>query len=158
MKPADYEGKSVREIEKQISNGKGVLGWRVRIVHILLALLFILLGYGGASLILHNEIDRLVADNTTMKIKNGVLKEDNASLKKQLNDNQRVNQPISVIYHDVKKNDTLGSICVRYYGTGSYASHLAKLNGLTVKTTLQVGQIIKVPKEPDASWKKNGEN
>jgi hypothetical protein len=153
MKSADYEGKSIREIEKQINSEKSGHNWQVVITRFLPGLLLVLLGYGLAGLNWHSQMDRLNADNTSLKIENGILREENASLQKQLTDWQTTDKLTSIIYHDIKRHDTLGSISVKYYGTDGYASELAKLNGLTVRTTLQVGQIIKVPRKPEASWK-----
>lgn len=154
MKLSDYEGKSIREIDSQ-NNGKVGISWRFVISIIIPGLLLILLGYGLASFYLHGKINRLNASIADLQMENGILKEEKALMQSQLAEMQVASGSTDFIYHDVKHQDTLGSISVKYYGTGRYAAELAKLNGLTVRTTLHVGQIIKVPRKPQADWKKN---
>ncbi len=48
----------------------------------------------------------------------------------------------------VKPGDTLNGISLSLYGTESYASQIAQLNGLTLESVLQVNQTLKVPKKP----------
>jgi len=48
----------------------------------------------------------------------------------------------------VKPGDTLNGISLSLYGTESYASQIAQLNGLPLESVLQVDQTLKVPKKP----------
>ncbi|MCL2337844.1 MAG: LysM peptidoglycan-binding domain-containing protein [Firmicutes bacterium] len=50
--------------------------------------------------------------------------------------------------YTVKAGDTLNGISVYLFGTASYASQIAELNGLTDKSILQLDQKLKVPKNP----------
>jgi len=50
----------------------------------------------------------------------------------------------------VQPGDTLGGISVSLFGTESYISQIAELNGLNTESILQVGQKLKTPKKPGA--------
>ncbi|TYO93864.1 LysM peptidoglycan-binding domain-containing protein [Desulfallas thermosapovorans] len=152
MKLADYEGKTIREIERQ-NNRKAGLNRRFAITNIALGLFLILLGCGLASFYYHGHLDRLNASIADLQIENGILKEEKASLQSQLAEKQDEIERLDFIFHVVKYQDTLSSISVKYYGTIGYTAELAELNDLTTKTPLRVGQIIKVPRKPYAEWK-----
>lgn len=51
--------------------------------------------------------------------------------------------------YEVKPGDTLTGISISLFGTESYASQIAELNGLTPESILQVGQTLKIPRRSE---------
>ncbi|GBF33770.1 hypothetical protein DCCM_2880 [Desulfocucumis palustris] len=60
-------------------------------------------------------------------------------------------QPGGYINHRVQSGESLSHISKRYYNSIRYSEYLAKVNGISVNSQLSVGQIIKVPGNPDKS-------
>jgi len=54
-----------------------------------------------------------------------------------------------IIYYEIQKGDCFETIATYYYGSESYASELARFNKMKVNSILNIGQIIKVPRETD---------
>ena len=61
-------------------------------------------------------------------------------------------KPDGLIHHTVRAGEYLSLISQQYYGTIKYTEHLARLNGIDINSQLYIGQIIKLPREPDKSW------
>ncbi len=61
-------------------------------------------------------------------------------------------EPDGLIHHTVRAGEYLSLISQQYYGTIKYTEHLARLNGIDINSQLYIGQIIKLPREPDKSW------
>jgi LysM repeat protein len=61
-------------------------------------------------------------------------------------------KPDGLIHHTVRAGEYLSLISQQYYGTIKYTEHLARLNGIDMNSQLYIGQIIKLPREPDKSW------
>lgn len=60
--------------------------------------------------------------------------------------------PDGLIHHAVRGGEYLSLISQQYYGTIKYTEHLARLNGIDINSQLHIGQIIKLPRQPDKSW------
>jgi len=84
------------------------------------------------------------------------LNSENASLKEQIYAQAKQILPTTktsddkdadgFIFHVVQAGDCFATISERYYQELDYTSELAKLNGLTINSTLHIGQVIRVPK------------
>ncbi|KJS15223.1 MAG: hypothetical protein VR69_13955 [Peptococcaceae bacterium BRH_c4b] len=61
-------------------------------------------------------------------------------------------KPDGLIHHTVRAGEYLSLISQQYYGTIKYTEHLARLNGIDINSQMYIGQIIKLPREPDKSW------
>lgn len=138
MKLNGLEGKTVREIEARLQHHRRVTP----------ALLLLVAGAAlliAAGVIWHHQAacDALEVENKTLKEEINILKEKLAG--RQVTGALPGNE--LYLYHEIKPGDTLGKISQQYFGTGDYAARLAELNGLTTKTTLQVGQVLKIPKQ-----------
>jgi LysM repeat protein len=95
------------------------------------------------------EISGLQAAISQLNIENTSLKEQLDAQTKQVLPSAKTPDDQSTekfIYHAVQPGDCFATISERYYQSDAYASVLAKLNGLTIESTLNIGQIIKVPK------------
>jgi len=51
------------------------------------------------------------------------------------------------IYHEIQKGECFEIISNNYYGTEDYAAELAQLNNMTVSTILNIGLIVKIPRD-----------
>ncbi|SFQ95817.1 LysM peptidoglycan-binding domain-containing protein [Desulfoscipio geothermicus] len=147
MKISAYEGKVVKEIEESINKNKK-LHWKA-ILYLSAGVVFIFLLLTAWNA--HQETVILKTTVNSLKAENNVLKKENITLKEELRSyrTKKETSQNKYIYYEIKQNDTLGSISLHYYGTEIYAAKLAEMNGLTVNSTLRVGQVIKVPKKPD---------
>ncbi|WP_027365332.1 LysM peptidoglycan-binding domain-containing protein [Desulfotruncus alcoholivorax] len=151
------EGRTVREIEGEHLNG----GMNYRMLFALGAgaifvLLMFLIGWQINLKIanLRVENNNLVAENTALKEEVSELKTQLAGIKMAEKLLPQDTQPKGTIqneyiYYEIRPKDTFGDISNKYYGVPIYGPALAKFNGLSVKTMLQVGQVIKVPIKPD---------
>ncbi|OPY60834.1 MAG: hypothetical protein A4E56_02446 [Pelotomaculum sp. PtaU1.Bin065] len=82
---------------------------------------------------------------------------DQQSIDQQSIDQQSVDQQPAgqtppadeIIYYEIQKGDCFETIATYYYGSESYASELARFNKMKVNSILNIGQIIKVPRETD---------
>lgn len=148
----EISGKTIKELEKLIRKPEGISGifaqWKDQFIPIGITLLLIIM-----AVVIWN----LKHEVSELQTKISHLNSENASLKGQLD--EQVNQVLPAlklpdnkgteefISHRVQEGDCFENISERYYQTGDYASELARLNGLTITSTLQIGQLIKVPKE-----------
>jgi LysM repeat protein len=147
MKLNSLEGKTVREIEASLKNKNRKTQLKSLLLLVMGAALIIL-----SCVIWHQNtvLARQKAANDMLAVENKTLKEEINILKEKLAGYQVVNelpQNELYLYYEIKPGDTLGKISQQYFGTDDHASRLAKLNGLTVEATLQVGQVIKLPKK-----------
>lgn len=160
------EGRTVREIEKYLAAKP--LNYSGRILKALLMFLA-----AGLILILPVSIIwDLRQDSAALRAQVASLQEENDMLKKQIagrmqlvnpaqskeetlprNSDSSGLQPGGYINHRVQSGESLSHISKRYYDTIRYSEYLARINGLSVNSQLNVGQIIKVPVEPDQSQK-----
>lgn len=147
LQPNDVFGKSISDIEKQIIKTKGKSVIAARLFPQGIVLLFVIML--AIILALKCEVSGLQATITQ-------LNSENASLNSKLNAQAKLVLPAiktsedkgteGFISHVVQAGDCFDAISERYYQTGDYVSELARLNGLTINSTLQIGQIIRVPK------------
>ena len=152
------EGKTVREIdEEQLSGGRNYGMLLAIAAGALLVLLVLFISWQVNSRINYLRIENrnLIAENAALKEEVNTLQNQLTSIKKtgkvQPLQNIQPNEIIQndYIYYVIKPRDTLGDVSNKYYGVPIYGPGLAKLNGLKVNSTLQVGQIIRVPIKPD---------
>ncbi|OPX90101.1 MAG: hypothetical protein A4E53_01316 [Pelotomaculum sp. PtaB.Bin104] len=147
----DIFGKRISEIEKQNSEFKGKPVMAAQLKEWLFPLSIVLL-----FVIMHAIIWGLKCEVSSLRATITQLKSDNASIKSQLDAQVKQVLPAiktlddktteEFIYYVVQEGDCFETITERYYQTSEYASELAKLNNLTIHSILQIGQIIKVPK------------
>lgn len=147
----DVFGKSVSDLEKQISESKGKPVITAQLKDRLLPLGIILL-----FIIMLAVICDLKFQVSSLQATISQLNSDNALIKSQLD--AQVEQVVPAtnaagdktaegfIYHVVQAGDCFETISEQYYQADDYASKLAKLNGSTIKSILHVGQVIRVPK------------
>ena len=165
MRKISVEGKTVKELERYLIAGKmkdnkGFKGlfsqWGFWLLVLLLGALiyqaYALWNMGQESKILHSELSQLKVENTTLKER--IAAAETAETGEQTTPQPPEIDPSPYIYHTIQSGDSFAVISNRYYGTEVFASDLAKFNGIAKQTRLQVGQIIRVPKEPDPAWKK----
>jgi len=157
----EITGKTVKEVEKEIRKPEGISAiieqWKDQFIPLGTVLLLIIMTIAMWNL--KHEVSELQA-------KIFELNSDNASLREQfevqaklifptteLTDNKGTEEFLS---HVVQAGDCFENISERYYQTADYAYELARLNGLTINSTLQIGQTIKVPKEAEKLNEKRG--
>ncbi|AEG59547.1 LysM domain-containing protein [Desulforamulus ruminis] len=165
MRKISVEGKTVKELEKYLIAGK-INGnkdfkdlfsqWRFWLLVLLLGVIIYLVyahwNVRQESKILYSELSQLKVENTTLKER--IAAAEMARAGEQASPQAPQTDPSPYIYHTIQKGDSFAVISNRYYRTEVFASDLAKFNGIPKQTRLQVGQIIRVPKEPDPAWKK----
>jgi LysM repeat protein len=144
-------GKSIRELEKHIGKSKGI-----SVIAAQLKDRFIPLGIVLLFIIMLAVIWSLKSEVSSLQTEVSQLNNDNRALKEQIDAQAKEVLPViktsgdkgteAFISHVVQEGDCFATISERYYQADDYASELAKLNGLTINSTLQIGQIIKVPK------------
>lgn len=157
MKFNKLEGKTIREIEEEHLNGGESYGVLFTFgAGAILLLLVFFIGWQINSKIANLRVENknLVAENTVLKEEVNQLNNQLASIRMTENlpepeTKPEVSAQNEYFFYEIKPRDTLGDISNEYYGVPTYAPELAKLNGLSVNSTLRVGQIIKVPIKPD---------
>ncbi|HBC92751.1 MAG TPA: hypothetical protein DCZ10_07550 [Pelotomaculum sp.] len=95
------------------------------------------------------EVSYLEAAITQLNSENASLKEQIYAQAKQILPTTKTSDDKGVdgfIFHVVQGGDCFATISERYYQEADYTSELARLNGLTIHSTLHIGQIIRVPK------------
>jgi LysM repeat protein len=147
----DIFGKSVGELEKQIRKSKrtSVIAAQLKdrlfplgVILLFVIMLAIIWGLRFEVSGLQSKISQLNNENTSLK------EQLDAQAKQVLpaaktSDDQSTGE---LIYHAVQPGDCFATISEQYYQADDCASELAKLNGLTIESTLHIGQIIRVPK------------
>jgi|GEM_PF-2988848 len=135
-------GKAVKELDKcNFQDNKYFFSQQK---HLLLGLSILSL-----FIFLTGTVWSLKHETTILKSKVSQLNEENASFKEQISIQTNQLPDNEFIYHEIQEGECFETISKRYYGTENYASKLALLNNMTVDTILNIGQIIKVPKESD---------
>ncbi len=99
-----------------------------------------------------SEFEQLKNDNEELKldivaleeqINNSVLKDDENS---GTNNGESQNSSDDYDTYTVVSGDTLGGISNKFYGNFSSYKRILEANGLTEETSLQIGQVLKIPK------------
>lgn len=164
-----FEGKSISELEKEVLLKKHSQPFRI--IHPSLfgekLLMIFILGFSlllvaivGLSWDLKQHRDQLNRDVVQLQTENDRLKKEleQKNLEFERFKQQPTNQPAiqggSLIYHHIQAGENFALISKKYYGTEVFAGKLAEINFIHKGTRLHVGQVIKVPKEPEKSWGK----
>lgn len=153
----DYFGLTVIELEKSIlrehpdSNLDMVKyflsDWGRLLATIFLLIIMLLVSISVLNI--NREMSELSKELSFLQTEYARLNEENNQLQIQLSESRQQNE---LILHSIERGDHFSYISELYYGTADFAPYLAELNEINMNSQLQIGQIIKVPKNIPASW------
>jgi len=153
--PDNNEKLSIDELEESNVAKKRKSHWQMLTLAASIIAIISLIGIWYVS----NERAFLQIENNKLRVEAETLKEELSMLQttpqndNPVNDNNSPQTEITQTGTDqtiyvVKPGDTLAGISISLFGTESYVSQIAELNGINAESLLQVGQKLKTPKKP----------
>jgi LysM repeat protein len=175
-----FEGRTIRELESYLSGRQANSLGIIKVLLIFLAIAVLLVLPGSLIWTMKQDVASLKSENARLSRENSSLQQKLAGVKSNIAPtvvagaspqtglqpsgqtgagagssvakNISQGEPDGLIHHQVQPGEYLSLISQQYYGTIKYTGYLAGLNGIDMNSRLNVGQVIKLPKEPDKSW------